>query len=63
MAAAPNMQPVIGTMNEGRLVECIKASDIHLIREEWYSRYHSVETYFLNLKHGDGSSISFITEW
>ncbi|MCK0473264.1 aldo/keto reductase family oxidoreductase [Halalkalibacter sp. APA_J-10(15)] len=36
-----NMQPVIGTMNEGRLRECIKASDVHLTREEWYSIYRS----------------------
>ncbi|WP_078548467.1 aldo/keto reductase [Litchfieldia alkalitelluris] len=32
-----NMQPVIGTMNEKRLIDCCKAADIHLTREEWYS--------------------------
>lgn len=36
-----NMQPVIGTMNESRLVDCIKASDVRLTREEWYSIYRS----------------------
>lgn len=30
------MQPVIGTMNETRLKDCIKASEIQLTREEWY---------------------------
>lgn len=35
------MQPVIGTMNIARLNDCIKASDIHLTREEWYSIYLS----------------------
>lgn len=34
-----HMQPVIGTMNEDRLKDCIKASEIHLTREEWYSIY------------------------
>ncbi|MCT8136975.1 aldo/keto reductase family oxidoreductase [Anaerobacillus sp. CMMVII] len=36
-----NMQPVIGTMNEARLIDCIKASDVRLTREEWYSIYRS----------------------
>lgn len=36
-----NMQPVIGTMNLERLVDCCKASDIHLTREEWYSIYRA----------------------
>ena len=30
------MQPVTGTMNIGRLADCIKATDITLTREEWY---------------------------
>jgi predicted oxidoreductase len=34
-----HMQPVIGTMNEDRLKDCIKASDVQLTREEWYSIY------------------------
>ncbi|WP_409296269.1 aldo/keto reductase [Peribacillus sp. SCS-26] len=36
-----HMQPVIGTMNTGRLQECIKAGDVHLTREEWYSIYRA----------------------
>ncbi|WP_169084116.1 aldo/keto reductase family oxidoreductase [Paenibacillus sp. PL91] len=36
-----NMQPVIGTMNIDRLKDCIKASDIHLTREEWYAIYRA----------------------
>lgn len=36
-----NMQPVIGTMNVDRLIDCIKASDIYLTREEWYSIYRA----------------------
>lgn len=36
-----NMQPVIGTMNEGRLKDCSKASDIRLTREEWYGIYRA----------------------
>ncbi|MBU9713567.1 aldo/keto reductase [Evansella tamaricis] len=36
-----NMQPVIGTMNEARLADCIKAGDIRLTREEWYSIYRA----------------------
>ncbi len=35
------MQPVIGTMNEGRLKDCLKAADITLTREEWYKIYLS----------------------
>lgn len=35
------MQPVIGTMNINRLKDCIKASEIHLTREEWYSVYRA----------------------
>ncbi|MDP4171414.1 MAG: aldo/keto reductase family oxidoreductase [Bacillota bacterium] len=35
------MQPIIGTMNVGRLKDCIKASEIHLTREEWYSIYRA----------------------
>ncbi|MFA9379811.1 MAG: aldo/keto reductase family oxidoreductase [Acetanaerobacterium sp.] len=33
------MQPVTGTMNAGRLKDCIKAADIRLTREEWYAIY------------------------
>ncbi|QUG41675.1 aldo/keto reductase [Psychrobacillus sp. INOP01] len=36
-----NMQPVIGTMNEGRFKDCCKASDILLTREEWYGIYRA----------------------
>lgn len=36
-----NMQPVIGTMNESRLKDCCKASDIFLTREEWYGIYRA----------------------
>lgn len=32
-----NMQPVTGTMNTVRLLDCIKASEITLTREEWYA--------------------------
>ncbi|OXM14374.1 aldo/keto reductase [Paenibacillus herberti] len=32
-----NMQPVTGTTNVQRLQDCIKATDIRLTREEWYS--------------------------
>lgn len=35
------MQPVTGTMNTGRLKDCIKASDIYLTREEWYEIYRA----------------------
>ena len=34
-----NMQPVTGTMNVSRLMECFKAADIFLTREEWYQIY------------------------
>jgi predicted oxidoreductase len=34
-------QPIIGTMNEGRLKECMKAIEITLTREEWYSIFRS----------------------
>jgi predicted oxidoreductase len=34
-----NMQPVTGTMNIGRLTDCIKAADVRLTREEWYAIY------------------------
>jgi len=36
-----NMQPVIGTMNIERLIDCCKASDIRLTREEWYGIYRA----------------------
>jgi predicted oxidoreductase len=36
-----HMQPVIGTMNIGRLEECTKAAEITLTREEWYLIYLS----------------------
>ncbi|MED1205430.1 aldo/keto reductase [Heyndrickxia acidicola] len=35
------MQPVIGTMNEERLKDCIKASQVQLDREEWYAIYRA----------------------
>ena len=35
------MQPVTGTMNVQRLKDCVKASEIHLSREEWYEIYLS----------------------
>ena len=31
------MQPIVGTMNEGRLAECVKAADVTLSREDWYA--------------------------
>ncbi|MDR1011951.1 MAG: aldo/keto reductase [Opitutaceae bacterium] len=34
-----NMQPVTGTMNIGRLRDCIKAADVRITREEWYAIY------------------------
>ncbi len=34
-----NMQPVTGTMNSNRLLDCVKAADIRLTREEWYQIY------------------------
>ncbi len=36
-----HMQPVTGTMNVDRLIDCIKASEIYLTREEWYEIYRS----------------------
>ena len=33
------MQPIIGTMNLGRLRSCAKAAEITLTREEWYAVY------------------------
>ncbi|MGI6566237.1 MAG: aldo/keto reductase [Limnochordia bacterium] len=33
------MQPIIGTMNIGRLKDCCKAAEVHLTREEWYEIY------------------------
>jgi len=36
-----NMQPIIGTMNIQRMLDCIKACDIKLSREEWYEIYTS----------------------
>ncbi|GGH65210.1 putative oxidoreductase [Paenibacillus sp. JGP012] len=35
------MQPVTGTMNIGRLLDCVKASEIHLTRPEWYEIYRA----------------------
>ncbi|WP_019586601.1 aldo/keto reductase [Deinococcus apachensis] len=35
------MQPVIGTMNVGRLRDCCRASEVHLTREEWYALYRA----------------------
>lgn len=35
------MQPVTGTMNTTRLADCVKASEIHLTREEWYDIYRA----------------------
>ncbi|SEO31657.1 aldo/keto reductase family oxidoreductase [Paenibacillus sp. OV219] len=36
-----NMQPVTGTTNVERLLDCIKASEIRLTREEWYAIYRA----------------------
>lgn len=33
------LQPVTGTMNIGRLTDCIKAADITLTHDEWYGIY------------------------
>lgn len=33
------MQPIVGTMNTERLKEIAKASDVNLLREEWYDLY------------------------
>ena len=35
------MQPVTGTTNPGRLVECLKAAEVTLTREDWYAIYMS----------------------
>lgn len=35
------MQPVTGTMNIERIRDCVKASDVHLTREEWYEIYRA----------------------
>jgi len=35
------MQPVTGTMNIERLLDCCKAADIRLSREEWYEIYRA----------------------
>lgn len=34
-----NIQPITGTMNPARLLDCVKAADIRLTREEWYQIY------------------------
>ena len=34
-----HMQPVTGTMNTSRLLDCVKAAGINLTREEWYEIY------------------------
>jgi len=36
-----HMQPIVGTMNDKRLMECIKAIEINLSREEWYEIYRA----------------------
>ncbi|WP_434748785.1 aldo/keto reductase [Paenibacillus amylolyticus] len=36
-----HMQPVTGTMNIERLQDCVKASEIHLTRPEWYEIYRA----------------------
>ncbi len=33
------MQPVTGTTNLQRLIECVAASNVHITREEWYAIY------------------------
>lgn len=33
------MQPITGTMNSQRLLDCIKATEIELSRQEWYEIY------------------------
>ncbi len=35
------MQPVTGTMNIERLIDCCKASDVHLTRQEWYEIFRA----------------------
>ncbi len=34
-----NMQPVVGTTKEARLLDCVRATEITLTREEWYEVY------------------------
>ncbi len=36
-----NIQPLTGTLKKERLLECIKAADIKLTRDEWYKIYMS----------------------
>jgi predicted oxidoreductase len=36
-----HMQPVTGTMNPARLVDCCRASDVTLTREDWYAIYRA----------------------
>ena len=33
------MQPVTGTMNVQHLLDCVKAANLRLTREEWYEIY------------------------
>jgi predicted oxidoreductase len=35
------MQPLTGTMNPERLLECAKAADITLTKQEWYEIFSS----------------------
>ncbi len=35
------LQPVIGTMNQQRLRDCVKAAEVHLTHEEWYEIYRA----------------------
>jgi len=35
------MQPVTGTMNVGRLADCVKAAEVELTRTEWYEIYRA----------------------
>jgi predicted oxidoreductase len=34
-----NFQPVTGTMKSARLLECVRATDVRLSREDWYAVY------------------------
>nr|NNM89593.1 aldo/keto reductase [Bacilli bacterium] len=34
-----HMQPITGTMNVQRLIDCCQASEVHLSREDWYGIY------------------------
>ncbi|MFQ3545597.1 aldo/keto reductase [Halobacillus rhizosphaerae] len=36
-----NIQPVVGTMNKGRMQDIAKASEVELTREEWYELYRA----------------------